>query len=155
MADSALRQLEIQIEAVRKEAFQEGYAAAVAKIAAILKEGAPPTRSVSLPKTVSGTGNMIRTVGRKSARKRPRGANRAALRKLLQDIAPRAIGPTQMAKMMKEEKGIPITYSSTRNALKQLEESGTVREINNSKTWRYVGPTAQAAVSSESSDDTL
>src|SRR5262249_9670333 len=100
MANDALMELEQQIEAIRREAFEAGYAAAM--------EAVRELASRSVPQPNGGTAASRRGrrttprapartaapgVGRPRRRRPQRGANSRMIEEILQAAAPRALPP--------------------------------------------------------------
>jgi hypothetical protein len=154
MAKSATTQLNEQIEAIRREAFAAGYAAAMQAVReATLKpapgevprggrvtgrrKGVPPATPQPLPKP--------RGRPRKGAPATPRerhvsrGGNAHLIEEMLQSIAPRAARPAEIRSTLQREKGVAIAFTSIRHALAQLATRGTVEHVADSKTWRHLG----------------
>ena len=78
-ANSALKQLQDQIEAVRAEAYREGYAAAMAAVRQFVQETpVPPPRVHYAEAQLTGVGGFEEV--------RPRGTNRKLILELLQPI---------------------------------------------------------------------
>jgi hypothetical protein len=151
MAQTALSQLQAQIEAVRREAYEAGYAAAMA---AIREVAARPAAAAATPAVPPQAVEPTRRGRRLSAKKvmspaakaigrRPRrGTNAQMIAEVLQAIAPRAARPTEIRQALQRDKGIDIAFTSIRHALGQLEARQTVELDDDHKTWRYLGAAA-------------
>jgi hypothetical protein len=157
MAKTALTQLQDQIDAVRREAFAAGYAAAMQTIrdfAAKPPPGAAPV-AVRLRRraaAAAGPGRPAqqrrpragarspRGAGRAPGRRPQRGSNARLIEEVLQSSAPRALRPAEIRRTLQRDKGVAMAFTSIRHALGQLEERGTAEQIADSKTWRHRGP---------------
>jgi hypothetical protein len=159
MAKTALTQLQDQIEAVRREAFAAGYAAAMQSLrdfAAKPAPGAEPaaTRPARRPQPAAApqpatparasrqrqpraTARAPRKTGRGSARRPQRGTNARLVQEVLQANAPRALRPAEIRRAVQRDKGVAMAFTSIRHALVQLEERRTAEQVGDSKTWRY------------------
>ena len=163
MAKTALTQLQDQIEAVRREAFAAGYAAAMQAIgdfAAKPAPGAAPVatrppgrlRSVAAagaarptrPRQPRATAKAPRSAGRAAARRPQRGTNARLVEEVLQSNAPRALRPAEIRSALQRDKGMAMAFTSIRHALGQLEGRHTAEQVADSKTWRYRGHTGAA-----------
>ena len=164
MAKTALTQLQDQIEAVRREAFAAGYAAAMqsirdfaAKPAAAAEpvatrpqrgrrpaapaRAAPPARQRQ-PRAPART---PRRAGRAAAGRPQRGTNARLVEEVLQSNAPRALRPAEIRRALQHDKGVAMAFTSIRHALVQLEERHMAEQIADSKTWRFRGDTSAAS----------
>jgi hypothetical protein len=154
MAKSALTQLQEQIEAVRREAFAAGYAAAMQSIRDVASQPAPgaaparaaPARATSARATPPGRPRQKRAAARAPQRasrapgKRPlRGTNAQLVEEVLQSNAPRALRPAEIRSALQRDKGMAMAFTSIRHALGQLEGRHTAEQVADSKTWRYRG----------------
>jgi hypothetical protein len=137
MTKTALTRLQDEIDAVRKEAFSEGYAAAMRSIrefasrplpAAAAREGSETTQA-------SAADNYQHLPDRRP----PRGANAKLIEGVLQSIAPRAARPSEIRNALRHQRGVALAFTSIRHALGQLEARRVAEQVANSKTWRYRG----------------
>jgi hypothetical protein len=167
MAKTALTQLQDQIEAVRREAFAAGYAAAMQSLrdfAAKPAPGAAPAatqparrlRSVAAPQPATparasrqrqprATARAPRKTGRGPVRRPQRGTNARLVEEVLQSNAPRALPPAEIRRALQRDKGVAMAFTSIRHALVQLEERHTAEQVADSKNWRYRGPAGAAS----------
>jgi hypothetical protein len=133
VAGVAFRQLQEQLEAVRKEAYAEGWEACAVAVRKFVSASQPPERSSAeksdSPHSFFGEADDAR----------PRGTNRRLVAAILRAAHPRAVGPTTIVRIIKKQNGLTLSYSSVRNALRQLESGKEVEEVNDTKTWRYIG----------------
>ena len=158
MAKSALTQLQDQIEAVRREAFAAGYAAAMQSVRDVASRPAPgaapvATRAPGRPRSAAparatppGRPRQPRAAARAPQRagrapgKRPRrGTNARLVEEVLQSNAPRALRPAEIRSALQRDKGTAMAFTSIRHALGQLEGRHTAEQVADSKTWRYRG----------------
>jgi len=166
MAKSALTQLQEQIEAVRREAFAAGYAAAMQSIRDVASRPVPgtapvatrapgrprsaaPARATPARATPPGRQRPPRAAARAPQRasrapgKRPqRGTNARLVEEVLQSNAPRALRPAEIRSALQRDKGMAMAFTSIRHALGQLEGRHTAEQVADSKTWRYRGAAA-------------
>jgi hypothetical protein len=161
MAKTALTQLQDQIEAVRREAFAAGYAAAMQSVRNVASQPAPgavppATRAPGRPRPAAPAratppGRQKRAAARAPQRasrapdKRPRrGTNAQLVEEVLQSNAPRALRPAEIRSALQRDKGTAMAFTSIRHALGQLEGRHTAEQVADSKTWRYRGHTGGA-----------
>ena len=167
MARTALNTLQDQIEAVRREAFAAGYAAAMQAVRELAGKPAPgaegtgatpqrrrrgagrpaaaATPAASAPAAAGRRQRQPRAAvpparGRRAATQRPqRGSNARMVEEVLQAAAPRALRPAEIRSTIQRDKGVAIAFTSIRHALGQLEQRRVAEQIADSKTWRYHG----------------
>ena len=156
MAKTALTQLQDQIEAVRREAFAAGYAAAMQSIRDFTGKPAPGAEPAATPprrgRRSAAPARPGRPAGQRQARAaaasprrasrapagRPqRGTNARLVEEVLQANAPRALPPAEIRRTLQRDKGVAMAFTSIRHALVQLEDRHTAEQIADSKTWRY------------------
>ena len=157
MAQTALTQLQDQIEAIRREAFAAGYAAAMQAIREFAARPAsgvepaaapargrprttPPAAPALPPRQRRPRAAAATPSARRAATARPqRGTNARLVEEVLQSNAPRALRPAEIRSAIRRDKGVAIAFTSIRHALNQLEERRTAEQVADSKTWRYRG----------------
>src|SRR5712691_9613653 len=163
MAKTALTQLQEQIEAVRREAFAAGYAAAMQSIREFAARpastaeapaaaprrrprSAAPARSASSPRQRQprAAARATTRVRRASSARPQRGTNARLVEEVLQSNSPRALHPAEIRNALQRDKGVAMAFTSIRHALGQLEGRHTAEQVADSKTWRYSGHTAGA-----------
>ena len=167
MARTALVQLGDQIEAIRREAYAAGYAAAMQSIRDFAAKGAPasapaarrgrrgrPAAAATAAATTTarparqrrGRPAAARPTARaarparaaRTPRRRPqRGTNARMIEEILQANAPRALRPAEIRTSLQRDKGVAMAFTSIRHALGQLEGRNTAEQVGDSKTWRY------------------
>jgi hypothetical protein len=157
MAKTALNQLQEQIEAVRREAFAAGYAAAMQSIrdfAAKPASGAEPAAraprrgrrvapsavpAAAAPRQRRGRGAaQTATRAHRASSARPqRGTNARLVEEVLQSNSPRALHPAEIRNALQRDKGVAMAFTSIRHALGQLEGRHAAEQVADSRTWRY------------------
>ena len=153
MAKTALTQLQDQIEAIRREAYQAGYAAAMQAI----RDFAARPSGMAIAKTANRP--ALRTnaapakpVGRRarSAKAAPaprrtgggrpqRGTNARLIVDVLKGLPSSTGRPADIRKALQSGKGVVMAFTSIRHALGQLEARRVVEQIADSKSWRHMG----------------
>ena len=157
MAKTALSQLQDQIEAIRREAFEAGFAAAMQAVrdfagrpaAAPSQAREPRSRATAAAKPAEDPtrrrGRRADTkaapaVSRRSTTRRPqRGTNAQLIAEVLKAMPSRTARPAEIRKVLEGEKGIAMAFTSIRHALGQLAARNEVAASEDGKTWRYVG----------------
>jgi hypothetical protein len=154
MARSALNELEIQLEAIRREAYAAGYAAAMQAVRDLASKPAPTMSSSSTrgrrsqpargrgraaqPTRRAQTARPVRRQQRQTTRQ-ARGAAALLIEEVLRSNAPHALRPDEIRAAIQRDKGIAMAFTSIRNAIGQLEARQTVEQVGDSRTWRYRG----------------
>jgi hypothetical protein len=160
---TAVNQLQEQIDAIRREAFAQGYAAAMQAIRDLASGPAPggeapasaprgrprraarqvpaalPARRRGRPPAAAPAG---RRVGRAGATRPQRGTNARFVEEVLEANAPRALRPAEIRSAIQRDKGVAMAFTSIRHALGQLEARQAAEQVADSKTWRYTGASA-------------
>jgi hypothetical protein len=156
---TALNQLQGQIEAIRREAYAQGYAAAMQAIreyaarpaAGSQTAAAPAHRVAGRPRQATAAAPAQTSPRRRRASPRParapraaaarpqRGTNARLVQEVLQAIAPRAARPTEIRDSLRRDKHVSMAFTSIRHALGQLEARKAVEQVADSKTWRVTG----------------
>jgi hypothetical protein len=159
MAKSALTQLQDQIEAISREAYAAGYAAAMQAIrdfagrpAAGPKAGpavapAPAPRrgrpaAVKPAPEAKPAPRRGRRVAAKAAAptSRPqRGTNARLIVEVLKAMPSGTARPAEIKKALQDDKGVAMAFTSIRHALGQLATRNEVTALDDGKTWRYLG----------------
>jgi hypothetical protein len=154
MTKTALSQLQLQIDAVRREAFAEGYAAAMQRVREFAAAFDPATGAVKIPTAPARRAGFSRRtivndaadwpgnapLGERSpARRLQRGTNAKLIEAVLQSIAPRAARPTEIRNLLRRDQGVALAFTSIRHALGQLQGRHAAERVAQSKTWRYLG----------------
>ena len=156
MAKTALTHLQEQIEAVRREAFAAGYAAAmqsVREFAARPASGSAPAAAAprrrasdATPPAAAAPSRQRRPRGAakppRAARRSPvarpqRGTNARFVEEVLHSNAPRALRPAEIRSAIERDKGVAIAFTSIRHALGQLEGRRVAEQVADGKAWRY------------------
>ena len=160
MARTAINQLQDQIEAVRREAFAAGYAAAMQALRELSARPAPSAQAAAAatprrrgrrpgrpakPAAPAARPTRQRRARRAAAtprtpraggRRPQRGTNARMVEEILQAAAPRPVRPAEIRKAL-QDKGVAMAFTSIRHALGQLESRNSAEQIADSKTWRY------------------
>lgn len=146
MARTALTQLQDQIEAVRREAYAAGYAAAMQAIrdfaarpaAAPTQRGRPAKLAPAAPRR--GRPRAAAAKPRRAARRRPqRGTNARLVAEVLKALPSGTGRPADIRAALTRDKGVTMAYTSIRHSLGQLQARGEVATGADGKTWRYTG----------------
>jgi hypothetical protein len=155
MAKSALNQLQDQIDAIRREAYAAGYAAAmqairdfVARPSATAAVAPRARRAAKAPAAAVKASAAPATRRRRSAGKasggsggkRPqRGTNARLIAEVLKGMPSGTAKPAEIRKALREGKGVAMAFTSIRHALGQLATRNEVAASADGKTWRYTG----------------
>jgi hypothetical protein len=149
VAKTAMTQLDEQIGAIRKEAYDAGYAAALQALREFASR--PPNAATSaLAGTARKSTTAVKPQPRRAAttaskpqskapRSRPQGGSNALL---IAEVLKGMPGSTRAAgirKALQRDKGVSISFTSLRHALDQLAKRGEVKASADRKEWRYVG----------------
>ena len=157
-SSDALTQLQDQIEAVRREAFAAGYAAAMEAVREVASRPSPGSEGAAAPtparrgrrpgrpaqtekeqparaaRASRGTGQRGRR--RASTGSRPqRGTNARLVEEVLQSLGGEA-RPADIRNALQRDKGVSMAFTSIRHALGQLEGRKAVVQSADSKSWR-------------------
>ena len=154
MAKTAISQLQDQIEAIRREAYAEGYAAAMQAIrdfaarpagekttpAPRQRAAAQAAPTVTPSPTPAPTPRRRRGATRSTHTGRPqRGTNARLIAEVLKAM-PEGIGrPADIRRALQTDKGVAMAFTSIRHALGQLATRNEVAASDDGKTWRYLG----------------
>jgi hypothetical protein len=140
MTKTALTRLQEEIDAVRREAFAEGYAEAMRSVRDLaLREppAAPMTGWAAAP--LEPARGVAGTPDEQPRLRRPqRGTNARLVESVLQSIAPHAVRPTEIRNTLRREQGVALAFTSIRHALGQLEARRAAEQVAHNKTWRYL-----------------
>jgi hypothetical protein len=149
MAKTALTQLQDQIEAIRREAYAAGYAAAMQAIrdftARPSASTAPSVRrqakAAAPAKPAARRGRPPGTAKASAApRRRPqRGANARLVVEVLKALPSGTGRPADIRRALQSDKGVAMAFTSIRHALGQLASRNEVQSSSDGKTWRYLG----------------
>jgi hypothetical protein len=150
MPRTALTQLQDQIEAIRREAYAAGYAAAMQAIRDFAaRPSAAPVRTARRAKAAA-TVKVVTGRGRKPARsavktpprsrRRPqRGTNARLIAEVLRALPSGTGRPADIRRALQSDKGVAMAFTSIRHALGQLAAHNQVQASPDGKTWRYLG----------------
>src|SRR5229473_5225650 len=149
MAKTAVRELEDQVELIRREAFAAGYAAAMQAIREIASRPAPAEK-LSTPTASARRGRPPRQpqpaprktqARRASADSKPaakrleRGSNARFVEEVLRALAPQPVRPAEIRAALQRDRGVSLAFTSIRHALGQLEARKAVEQDGNGG-WR-------------------
>lgn len=151
MSKTALSHLQQQIDAIRREAFAEGYAAAMQAVREFAAR--PVGRRAAEPAPAAASAAPARSA-RPPARRRgrparpraeapgrlTRGTNARLVEEVLQEIAPRAARPAEIRNRIRDDKGVAIGFTSLRHALGQLQARRAIEQVADTRTWRHLSP---------------
>jgi hypothetical protein len=162
-SQTALNQLQDQIDAVRREAYAAGYAAAMQAVRELTATAAPGS-DVAATATLrrQGTGRRGRppaaTTAEPARQRQPRtaktapraarsprlsrGNNAKMIEEILQAAGSRALRPAEIRAALQKDKGVSMAFTSIRHALGQLETRKAAEQVGDSKTWRHIGGAA-------------
>ncbi|HTZ34639.1 MAG TPA: hypothetical protein VMB84_01365, partial [Stellaceae bacterium] len=146
-------QLQDQIEAIRREAYAAGYAAAMQAIRDFAtRPGAPAAAATPAPVRRRGPARAAaaakpapRRRGRAAKppvarRQRPqRGTNARLIVEVLKAMPSGTARPAEIRKALQSDKGVSMAFTSIRHALGQLATRREVEASADGKTWRYLG----------------
>ncbi len=149
MAKTAMIQLQDQIEAIRREAYAAGYAAAMQAIrdfAARPGAAAVPVRRGRSAKSAPAAGRRGRPPSapaaakpRRAGRRPQRGTNARLVAEVLKALPASSGRPADIRAALTRDKGVTMAYTSIRHSLGQLQARGEVSGDPDGKTWRYTG----------------
>jgi len=156
MAKSALTQLQDQVEAIRREAYAAGYAAAMQAIrefagrpaagqkatpAAAAPRRGRPAAAKPAPEAKSAPRRGRRPAAKAAApASRPqRGTNARLIVEVLKAMPAGTARPAEIKKALQNDKGVAMAFTSIRHALGQLATRNEVAASDDGKTWRYLG----------------
>jgi len=157
MAKTALTQLQDQIEAIRREAYNAGYTAAMQAIRDFVARPTaastptPRARVTKAPavakvakvvKATKATPQRRRRAAAKApaaARRPQRGTNAKLIAEVLQGMPSGTARPAEIRSALQRDKGVAMAFTSIRHALGQLATRNEVEATADGKTWRYRG----------------
>jgi hypothetical protein len=149
MAKTAIGQLEDQVELIRREAYEAGYAAAMQAIRELASRPAPPDnrptepapahrgRPPRQPQAVSRKtqARQVRTNTEPAAIRSARGLNARVVEEVLRALGPKAVRQGDIRAALQRDKGVSLSFTSIRHALGQLEARKAVEQDGNGE-WR-------------------
>ena len=151
MAKTALTQLQDQIEAIRREAYEAGFAAAMQAIRDFAARPSaaparPETARVAAKAPAAASPPAQRRRGRAAAAKQPapsrrpqRGTNARLIAEVLQAMPSGTARPAEIRTALQRDKGVAMAFTSIRHALGQLAARNQVAASDDGKSWRYLG----------------
>ena len=143
MAKSAVTELTDQIEAIRQEAYNDGYAAAMRALVEFSASGSakpktPAARATSpkSPTVTVAAPRQRRAQAKPAPRQARRGENARYIAEAMMAL-PNHTGPAAAIKKALAEKGHDLPYTSIRHGLGQLQARGEASVTDDGRTWRY------------------
>jgi hypothetical protein len=150
LAKTAMTQLEEQLEAIRKEAYEAGYAAAMQTIRTFASRS-PSAAAPAVARKQRKSAAAVKPQPRRSAKTttpkqrskaQPTQPTRGKNASLIAEVLKGTHGPARAAdirKALQRDKGVSIAFTSIRHALNQLAQRGDVKASADHREWRYVG----------------
>jgi hypothetical protein len=159
VAKSAVTELTAHIETIRKEAYDEGYAAAMRAIVEFSTSGTvkpkataakatPASQTTAMPaasrrqRALTDKAEQKRAQAEPTARHTRRGDNARHIAETLAAL-PDHTGPAAAIKKALAGKGHDIPYTSIRHGLGQLQARGEASLAEDGRTWSYTAPQHQ------------
>jgi hypothetical protein len=150
MAKTALTQLQDQIEAIRREAYAAGYAAAMQAIRDFsarpsgdvpvpARRGRPAKAAPAAAPRPRGRPRAAATKPRAVRRRPQRGTNARLIAEVLKGLPSSSGRPADIRAALTRDKGVTMAYTSIRHSLGQLQTRGEVSAGADGKIWRYTG----------------
>ena len=149
MAKTAVTQLQDQIEAIRREAYAAGYAAAMQAVRDFVarpgSSASPVRRGRRARAAEPAASRRGRPRGpaakpRRATRRRPqRGTNARLVAEVLKALPSGSGRPADIRAALTRDKGVTMAYTSIRHSLGQLQARGEVSAGADGKTWNYTG----------------
>jgi hypothetical protein len=144
-----MSQLEDQVELIRREAYEAGYAAAMQAVREIASRPAPsenpPTRTAPAPRgrpprqpqpaPRKTQARKTRADSKLAAKRLERGSNAKIVEEVLRALAPQTVRPAEIRAALQRDKNVSLAYTSIRHALGQLEGRKAVEQDGNGG-WR-------------------
>jgi hypothetical protein len=151
-----MTELQQQIEAVRREAYAAGYAAAMQVVSELASRPAPkggttaaaprrrgrgrvrqaaPAAKPTRPRRTRATGGPATTRASADGRAQ-RGTNALIIEEILKAMAPSPVRPAEIRKAL-QDNGVAISFPSIHHALRQLEARNAAEQVGGSKSWRH------------------
>lgn len=152
-SNNAVTQLQDQIESIRREAYNDGYSAAMQAVLSFAKQPtaepqtraatsrkppakAPARRKVATapaaPQTTSPKAETVSPAPRQMGR---RGENAPLIEEALRSLPNHTGRAGDIRKAIKEQHETELSFTSIRNALDQLQKNSGVRLAEDGKTW--------------------
>jgi hypothetical protein len=157
MANTAVTELTDHIESIRREAYNDGYAAAMRAVVEFstsrtAKPKATATKATATKATATKATAAKSTTANTAAPKRQRraqagpaprrtrrGDNARHIAQAMMALPDRS-GPAAAIKKTLAEKGHDLPYTSIRHGLGQLQARGEASVAADGKTWSYTAP---------------
>jgi hypothetical protein len=153
MPKAGMTELQQHIEAVRREAYAAGYAAAMQVVLDAASRPAPKAGTTAAARGRRRQGRVSQAAPaakptrprrtRTTATTRPsangraqRGTNALIIEEILKATAPSAVRPGEIRKAL-QDNGVAISFPSIHHALRQLEARNAAEQVGDSKSWRH------------------
>jgi hypothetical protein len=143
VAKNAVPELADQIEAIRQEAYNEGYAAAIRAVVEFSASGSAKLKATAARATSAKSRTATVAVPRqtrdqteRTARQTRRGDNARHIAEAMMAL-PDHTGPAAAIKKALSKKGHDIPYTSIRHGLGQLQARGEASVAEDGRTWCY------------------
>ena len=150
MAKSAVTELTAHIEFIRREAYNEGYAAAMQAVVEFSTSGTAKPKATAArvtsakpsAATTAAPRRQRRAQAKPPTRQTRRGDNARHIAEALMTL-PDHTGPAAAIKKALAEKGHDMAYTSIRHGLGQLQARGEASVAEDDRTWTYTTPQHQ------------
>ena len=150
MTKTAVTELTDYIESIRREAFNEGYTAAMSAVVEFSTSGAATPKATAARATATKSTAEVTAAPRRQRRVQAkpaprqirRGDNARHITEAMMTL-PNHTGPAAAIKKALAEKGHDIPYTSIRHGLGQLQARGEVSVAADGRTWSYNVPQGQ------------
>jgi hypothetical protein len=154
MASTALTQLQDQIETIRREAYDAGYAAAMQAIRDFVAHPSAAAASTSRARAPAKASRAAKPApAAKAPQRRRRGPAKAAptgsrpqrgtnarlIAEVLKAMPLGAARPAEIRSTLQRDKGVQMAFTSIRHGLGHLASRREVEASADGKTWRYLG----------------
>jgi hypothetical protein len=156
MPKAGMTELQQHIEAIRREAYATGYAAAMEVILDAASRPAPKAGTTAAAPGRRRQGRVLQAApAAKPTRRRrtratgaaatthpsangraQRGTNALIIEEILKAMAPSAVRPGEIRKAL-QDNGVAISFPSIHHALRQLEARNAAERVGDSNSWRY------------------
>jgi len=150
VANTSVTHLEGQIKAIRDDAYNAGFAAAMQAIRDFVGGSSGAATRTRVRKPAPGIGRTLKPTtpkprSRRSAvpsrpqrsRAKP-GSNALLIAEVLKGM-PHSTRAADIRRALQRDKGVSISFAAIRYALDQLARRGEVETSPDHKTWRYAG----------------
>lgn len=130
MGADALERMKAKIEAIRKGAYDQGYAAAIRDMESAIGYG--NADRPKLPKGRISEGEEPKVTV-------PRGTTRRLVSDAMERSGGNAMSPIEVQHAVMKETGTSLANTSVRRALEFLEGAGRISRVRGTTTWKWAG----------------